>query len=216
MYLIKIFDLCSLVILIIVPLVNSASVYKIPSFNSAYTHYNEFLTEPSQILVAFNFRTFDHHHDFLKNLSALPNLEKYFLKEGVQIEIATSSRKNEQTPVWLLNQLKNKQKSGFIGSFFNSKDNVTKLKRSVSFTSDLNNQLSWLKRIDILMNWLTNNDTSQRINFGVINFSEDEKHKQLNTSDSSNNEYDLLISYFINLLTRAGILNKINIILVTG
>ncbi len=164
-------------------------------------------TYNSQTLIVVNFRSPGQKNPSL-NLEDSPNLKKYFLNEGVMVDIVSRPLANQAktAPIWYPNQLNNQQKSGVIQNLINLKENF---KNSVILSADLDNLLDWRERINTLVNWLTDKNDSKRINFGVLNFSLRDKTNKFGKS----NNYDLIASYLVRLLINAGRLNWTNIIL---
>jgi len=126
-------------------------------------------TYNSQTLIVVNFRSPGQKNPSL-NLEDSPNLKKYFLNEGVRVDIVSKplANKAKTAPIWYPNQLNNQQKSGVIQNLINLKENF---KNSVILSADLDNLLDWRERINTLVNWLTDKNDSKRINFGLSNFS---------------------------------------------
>jgi len=154
-------------------------------------HGNSLIAETynSQTLIVIILRSSGQQNP-LPNLEDSPNLKKYFLKEGVKIEIVNRplATQAKTATIWYPNQLNNQQKI---------------------LSADLDNLLDWRERINTLVKWLTDKNDSKRINFGVLNFSRRDKTNKFWKS----NNYDLIASYLVRLLINAGRLNWTNIIL---
>lgn len=214
---IRTFDSVLLFSIIAVHFVNSAITFNAPrSKNNIF--FNKLLTQSNtdQILLTINFKT--HSHDHLTKLTELPNLTEYFLNYGVKIEIANSNRSNvySQIPIWFLNQLKHRHKSGIVGALTASDNELSILKKSVSYSVDRGNQRNWFEQIDILIKWLTFEKEPMRINFGGLYFDEDEQWLQNGNNLNIFDRFDEIIGYLAKCLKHAGLLERVNIILIPG
>jgi len=157
-----------------------------------------------QTLLVVNLR-FSDQAKLVKKSESLPNLDKYFLREGVRIDIAAKSLdvQGKNSPGWLLNDWLNNYKIGMLGRLINSEKNISTLKKSINFSADLKNLVDWRERIDTLVKWISDSETSERTNFGLLNL----------PVGYEINDYGLIIGYLIQSLIKARRLNSTNIIL---
>ena len=122
---------------------------------------------------------------------------------------------NQTVPIWILNQLKNNQKSGIVGGFPGA--NVPIMNQTVTYSQDYHNQLDWFEKVDNLIKLFTSQTKEERINFGVLYFPEpDETGHQFGPYSNETKEIlmkcDQTIGYLIAQLIKFGLYDKMNII----
>ena len=122
---------------------------------------------------------------------------------------------NQTVPIWILNQLKNKQKSGIVGGFPGA--NVPIMNQTVTYSQDYHNKLDWFEKVDNLIKLFTSQTKEERINFGVLYFPEpDETGHQFGPYSNETKEIllkcDSTIGYLIAQLAKFGLYDKMNII----
>ena len=122
---------------------------------------------------------------------------------------------NQSMPIWILNELSG-GKSGLIGSYPGG--NVKIAGRSVSFSLDYKNEMSWFERVDNMIKWFTNPSETERINMGVLYFPEpDESGHEFGPHSEEIKQVllkcDLVIGYLMSQIKVAGLDRDMNIII---
>jgi predicted AlkP superfamily pyrophosphatase or phosphodiesterase len=121
-------------------------------------------------------------------------------------------------PIWILNQLQGKEsrRSGIMGAYPGSNVPIANTTAYVTFDYELESQLNWFRKVDMLVNWYM--DDKNPINFGVLYFPEpdDTGHQfgpySIEISKMIHN-CDYVIGYLIQKLKMVGLYDQMNIII---
>lgn len=187
------------------------------SFESFYADVTQKWSN-QQVLILINFKS--RQQNLSEKVNTMLNLKKHFVNNGATVQNYKVVEDNREKTIWFYDQLaKNNKSSGEIGCI---SDRCATANRSRSTTSlptysaDMENKLSWLDKIDVLINWIRNPDKMKRINFAVLNFEEKDNDTIGSVKNRALNRFDVMIGYLMLNILRGYENQNINIILVIG
>jgi ectonucleotide pyrophosphatase/phosphodiesterase family member 5 len=143
-----------------------------------------------------------------------PVLNKTYYDYGKDDNSSMWYGQNEVTlPIWILNELKSDRNSAIIGHFPGA--DVPFLNRTVSFSRDYDNKLDWYKKVDSLVELFMEKDKKNRINFGVLYFTEPDETGHQFGPYSGNlkailNKIDMIVGYLIEKLINNNLFDRMS------